>query len=84
MNKETCEKDVRAIVSSITGLSNDDLEGRDNFIDDLGIESVMAVSIVSQVEKQFGIDIPPERFGEIDSIDAIVNVVFDLSQRRSA
>ncbi len=78
MNKDEITEKVKAIVVEVTGIKAEKLDIDANFIDDLGIESVMAVGIVSKVEKEFKEDIPADRFGDLDSVASIVDVICDL------
>ncbi len=72
------ENDIKAIVKEITGIPDDKLVGDANFIDDLGIESIMAVDIVAAIENKFNITIPEERYGEIDSVDSVSALISEL------
>lgn len=75
MRDEQIICDIKEVIMQVTGLPESKLVGNANFIDDLGIESIDAVDIVIGIEKKYGIEIPEERFGEFDSIDAGVELI---------
>jgi acyl carrier protein len=75
MRDEQITCDIKEVIMQVTGLPESKLVGNANFIDDLGIESIDAVDIVIGIEKKYGIEIPEERFGEFDSIDAGVELI---------
>ena len=45
-----------------------------NMRDDLGVDSVRALEVVFEIEKQFKISIPEERYGEIRTFSDLVNL----------
>lgn len=83
LSKDKLEKEIRGIVHEITQISYDKLIGNANFIDDLGIESIMAVDIIAQIEETYNIEIPEERYGEVDCLDSVVELVITLVKELS-
>lgn len=43
--------------------------------DRLGVDSSLAVALLSEIEERFGIDLPPEQLFENPTIDAIAELV---------
>ncbi len=81
---EQIEKDFRIIVHKITEIPEEKLEGDANFVDDLGIESIMAVDMVAAVEEKYGLQIPEERYGDFDCVDSVVELIYDLMEASDA
>ncbi len=75
---EQVEKEIKAIIHEITEIPEEKIEGDANFIDDLGIESIMAVDMVAAIEEKYKIQIPEERYGDFDCLDSVVELVQDL------
>lgn len=45
------------IILGLTGISAEKIKNTDNFINDLGIESIGIMGLISEIEKAFGIKI---------------------------
>ncbi len=60
--------------SKITGLSRERIDEKSN-LSKLGIDSLMALSVVAAIEKQLKMNIPEKRLRSVKNIDDLVNVV---------
>ncbi|MEO0324943.1 MAG: acyl carrier protein [Myxococcota bacterium] len=65
--KEAREK-LRAIIAEVAEL--DEVPDGTSF-QDLGIDSMMAIEIVADVEKEFGLEIPEDELQELTDLDAV-------------
>ncbi len=52
----------------------DDFADDEHFVRDLGVDSMMALEIVSRIEKRYGIRIPEESLRQIATFNDVVNV----------
>ncbi len=82
LTREQVGTEVKSIICEITGLKADEITGKANFVDDLGIESVMAVDILATVEKKYQIKVPEEKIPEIGNLDGFVNVIIELAEKK--
>ena len=48
--------------------------------DELGVDSVRALEIIFEVEKEFKITIPEERYDEISTFTSLVKLVKDIKR----
>ena len=75
---ESVEKSVGSIISQITGLSSGTLDPSTP-IAKMGIDSLMALSIIANVERRFKISIPEKRLREIKNINSIISLIREYS-----
>ena len=70
---------IRAIISEVLNISEDDITPDSTFVEDLGADSLDVFQIIMAVEEEFGIEIPTEEAEKIntvgDAVEAIKGVV---------
>ena len=71
---KTIESEVRQIVSEITGLSPE-IPADANLYLDLGVASVHALRLLTELEDHFDLRIPDQEFVEAISIDRLVELL---------
>ena len=79
LGEEQIRNEVCRIICGITELKEELMKDDANFIDDLGIESVMAIDIIEMIEKKFRIEIPEEKYAEIDCLWSTVNLIKEMT-----
>lgn len=62
------KKEVKKKVSEITEITEDKLKEDAKFVEDLGVDSMMALEIVASIEKKYKIVIPEEDIPKISSL----------------
>lgn len=74
---EGIDQEVTALIAEIVEMEESELwESRDkNFVEDLGIDSMLALEILAALEKKFRIEIPEEEILELTSLDASIGFV---------
>jgi len=75
----TVEQRIREIITNITGLQSD-IPGDANLYLDLGVASVYALQLLSELERQFGVSIPDEDFVDATSIDELTAMMERLTR----
>ncbi len=65
------KKEVKKKISEITEVSEDKLNEDAKFVEDLGVDSMMALEIVASIEKKYRIVIPE---GDIPKISSLKDV----------
>ncbi len=75
---EKIKKEVIDVVQTITSLPEDKLAEDAKFIEDLGIDSMMALEIVAATEKKFRVVIPEEEIPKTQSLRDIYNLLEKL------
>ena len=76
---EQVEQKVRAIVAGITNLSLE-MPADANLYLDLGVASVHALELLTELEEQFGVSVPDDRFVEATSINELTALMAGLTQ----
>ena len=70
------KQELKELVSEVIEI--DDFKEDDNFVEDLGVDSMMALEIVVRIEKKYQISIPEEELPNIQSLNQVYEVVIDL------
>ncbi|MFH2137940.1 MAG: acyl carrier protein [Candidatus Omnitrophota bacterium] len=77
-NFEDTKKAVKTMVAEIIEIPEEELTDAAEFVDDLGVDSMMALEIVAVIEKKFKVTIPEEEIPNISSLQKI----YDLLQKK--
>ena len=80
------ERDITAIVADITEMDEQELwDNRDkHFMDELDIDSMLALEIVAIIEKKYRIEIEEEELLDITSLNATIELVRRLLDQEAA
>ena len=68
INDVTLESELREIVSKIIELEPDKITLEASFVEDLGMDSMMALEILAAMEKKFKIQIPEEKLNKLKNL----------------
>ena len=68
-------KQVRILIAEITEREPDEVSDTALFVDDLGIDSLMAIEMLVAVDKKYKIEISEEEFGKIKNVNDAVEAV---------
>lgn len=71
---QNLEEEIRNIVAEITEKNPQDITPESRFIEDLGIDSMMALEIMTAIEKKFKISIPEEKLMQFVNLKETVTV----------
>jgi acyl carrier protein len=73
ITKESLENDLREMIARIVEIEPEKITLEAKFVEDLGMDSMMALEILASIEKKFKIQIPEEKLGQLvnlkDSVD---------------
>ena len=67
--------EVKKLVAEITERTPEEISDGALFIEDLGIDSLMAIEMLVAMDKKYKIHIPEEEFGKIKNVNDAVAVV---------
>ena len=76
---EVIEIKIRKIVTAVTGLPTD-VSADANLYLDLGVASVCALQLLSELELQFQTSIPDDDFVEATTISSLISMMRHLTQ----
>jgi acyl carrier protein len=74
---EHLEDEIRVLVGGILELDPGQIEGDARLVQDLGMDSMMALEIIASLEKKYKIKLPEQELQNVTT----VNRVIELTQR---
>lgn len=78
MSDRKLHDELKAMVAEIIEI--DDFGDDDNFVGQLGVDSMLALEIVARIERRYRIRIPEENFSQMQTLNAVVQMVADIMQ----
>ena len=76
MSETELRDKLRSMVSNV--IEVDDFSDDENFVRDLGLDSMMGLEIVARIEKSFHIRMPEEYLPRLQSLNDIVSSVHEV------
>lgn len=77
------EKELRELIAGIIEIDPEKITPEANFIEDLGMDSMMALEILASIEKKYKIRIPEENLTKIASLKKVIQVISDFLNQKS-
>ncbi|XXM71985.1 acyl carrier protein [Lysinibacillus sphaericus] len=74
--ENSLKQELRVIIAEL--IEMDDFQDDEDFIVDLGLDSMMSIEIVAQIEQQYKIDISEEYMGEFQTLNDVERIVSHL------
>jgi acyl carrier protein len=74
------ETEVRQVLSNVAGLPQD-VDGTANLYLDLGVASVHALALLSELESRFGVEIPDDEFVAATTVESLTVLMADLMEQ---
>lgn len=71
---------IAKIISEQLGHNLDEIQPDTSLVDDLGADSLDAVEVIMAIEEEFSIEIPDEKFENLETVQDIVDLVETLVQ----
>lgn len=78
MSEKELRSELKGIIAEIIEI--DDFNDDDNFVADLGVDSMLALEIVARIEKRYRVRIPEDRFAEMQTLNSVVHLITDIMQ----
>jgi acyl carrier protein len=78
MSEQELRSELKSIIAEIIEI--DDFDDADNFVEDLGVDSMLALEIVARIEKRYRVRIPEERFAEMQTLNSVMHLLTDIMQ----
>ena len=75
---EKLKEEIKKIVSEVSEIPQEQLKEDARFVEDLGIDSMMALEIVANIEKKYKVVIPEEEIPKIRSLKDVYNIMEKL------
>lgn len=74
MDTTTLEHEVRVLVGNILEMEPDKIDPSANLVEDLGMDSMMALEILATLEKKFKIKIPENELPKIATLQGAIDL----------
>ena len=68
------EKEIRSIVSGILEIDEEKITPNAKFMEELGMDSMMALEILASVEKKYKVRIPEEYLTKVTSLKSMIDI----------
>jgi len=68
------ENELRSIVAEVTETEPERITLEAKFIEDLGMDSMMALEILASIEKKYNLKIPEEYLGKISTLSGLIEI----------
>jgi acyl carrier protein len=78
MPEVNIKNDICETLAEILETNPGDIDPKASFVDDLGMDSMMALEILASIEKRYKIVIPEEKLPQFTSLDKTVEVVSQI------
>src|SRR2546425_5738924 len=77
ISAEQVRQEVKRRIAELTERSPEEVTDTALFIEELGVDSLMAIELMVALDKQYKIDIPEDKFRTITNVDDAVKVVME-------
>ena len=67
--------EIKRLVANVTEREPDEISDTAHYMDELGVDSLMAMEVMIAVDKKFKIDIPEEEFNQATNVNESVAMV---------
>lgn len=76
------QNEIRDIIAKIVEAGPEKILPQTNFVEELGMDSMMAFEIMSALEKKYSIYVPEEDLPKITNLEQVLDLVRALLQRK--
>lgn len=73
-NTESVEKEIKKLIAQILEVEPDKITPTAKFVEDLGMDSMMALEIVAAIEKKYKTTIPEEYLMKLATLGDVVAI----------
>ncbi len=74
MSTINIDQDVKAIIAEIIEMDPDKIDANAHLVEDLGMDSMMALEILATLEKKFKIKLPEEELPKITTVNRAIEL----------
>jgi len=73
--EDQIRSEIKRLIANVTEREPDEIPDSAHFMEELGVDSLMAMEVMIAVDKKFKIDIPEEEFNKAKNVDESVALV---------
>lgn len=82
IQSENIEKEMRGLVAEILEIQEDKIKPDMKFVEELGMDSMMALEILASAEKKYRIKIPEEYLTKVTTLNNLVDVIRTIREKK--
>jgi len=82
MSKRTIEQEITELIADIIEMDSEKVDPNANLVEDLGMDSMMALEILASIEKRYKIIIPEEALSKFTSLNKTVDVIKEILKEK--
>jgi len=82
MAKFNAEKEIKKMLSKLTGKPENDIKIEENLFTDIGIDSLKIIEIATYMEKNFGVTVPESYMPRIQTVKNAIEVLEELVKNK--
>lgn len=75
IDKKNLENELRTLIAEIVEIEPDKITPAANFVEDLGMDSMMALEILASIEKKYKLRIPEENLLKVTDLNKTIEIV---------
>ncbi len=75
INGQALEKELRSLIAEIVEIEPEKVTPEASFVEDLGMDSMMALEILASIEKKYKLKIPEENLTKIVNLKQVIELV---------
>ncbi len=75
IKNDVLEKELRVLIAEIVEIDEDKITAEASFVEDLGMDSMMALEILAAMEKKYKLQIPEENLTKMTNLNQTVEIV---------
>ena len=78
---DNLEKEIRSMVAEILEIDEEKVTPEKRFVEELGMDSMMALEILASAEKKYKIKIPEEYLTKVTSLRSMVEIAKKIMEK---
>jgi len=82
ISTDTLEKEIRSLVAEILEINEDNIKPDAKFVEELGMDSMMALEILASVEKKYKVKIPEEYLTKVTSLRSMIEIAKKMLEKK--
>jgi acyl carrier protein len=81
--EDEIRSEIKRLVANVTEREPDEIPDSAHYMDELGVDSLMAMEVMIAVQKKYKIDIPEEEFNKASNVNESLAMVHQWLTNRS-
>ena len=81
IDRKTLENELRAIVAEIMEVEPEKITLEAKFIEDLGMDSMMALEVLASVEKKYKLKIPEDYLMKVTTLAGLIEIAEEFLKK---